>query len=228
MLPKTLAIIDDDSEYAEFLANYLHAQGVQVAVFADSDDFLVTPNAYEFEFYLVDLTLPGIDGVDLIRLLRKRVQGGIIAVSGRLGAEVFDQVLGAGADMHLAKPVRFEQVALAVKAVHRRSSGAAARAVAWQLDRRGRRLITPDGVAIDLGESDLAVMECLICAEGATVTHTELRARMGREHAAAADNALHAAIYRLRRRIERATQEMVPLQAQARVGYVFRGRLIAS
>ncbi len=227
MLPKTLAIIDDDPEYAEFLAKYLLAQGVAVTVFSDSDDFLVAPNAYEFEFYLVDLMLPGIDGVDLIRLLRKRVQSGIVAVSGRLGPEVFDHVLRAGADMHLAKPVRFEQVALAVKAVHRRSASGAARSATWQLDRQGRRLLAPDGVSIELGENDLALMECFLAANGGVVAHSELRRIMGREQSDEADNTLHATIYRLRRRIERATQDIVPLQSQARVGYLFRGRLIA-
>jgi two-component system, OmpR family, response regulator len=227
MFPKTIAIIDDDAEYAEFLAKYLQEQGVAVTVFGDSDDFLVAPNAYDFDFYLVDLMLPGIDGLDLIRLLRKRVRGGIVAVSGRLGAEVFDHVLTAGADMHLAKPVRFEQVALAVKAVHRRSAGATARTATWQLDRKGRRLVAPDGVNIDLAENDLAVMECFLNADGGTVAHSELRRIMGREESREADNTLHATIYRLRRRIERATQEIVPLQSQARVGYVFRGRLVA-
>jgi two-component system, OmpR family, response regulator len=229
VFPKTLAIIDDDSEYAEFLAKYLKGEGVDVTVFGDSDDFLVAPNAYDFDFYLVDLMLPGIDGVDLIRLLRKRVTSGIVAVSGRLGAEVFDHVLTAGADMHLSKPVRFEQVALAVKAVHRRSAGnATSRASSWQLDRKSRKLVAPDGVVIDLGENDLAVMECFLAADGGVVAHAELRRIMGREHSAEADNTLHATIYRLRRRIERATQEIVPLQSQARVGYVFRGKLIAA
>jgi two-component system, OmpR family, response regulator len=227
MFPKTLAIVDDDSEFAEFLARYLKEQGVDVTVFGDSDDFLVSPRAYDFGFYLLDLMLPGVDGLDMIRLLRKRVQTGIVVVSGRLGAEVFDTVLSAGADMYLAKPVRFEQVALAVQTVQRRSASAAAHALGWRLDQRARKLLTPQGVVIDLAEADLAVLECFVAAAGAPVTREALCRGLGREPTAETDNWLHATIYRLRRRIERATQEIVPLQSQARVGYVFRGALSA-
>ena len=227
MLPKTLAIVDDDPEYTEFLAAYLRAQGVAVTVFADSDDFLIAEQAYDFEFYLLDLMLPGVDGLDLIRLLRRRVQAGIVVVSGRLGAEVFDSVLRAGADMHLAKPVRFEQIALAVNAVHRRAAAPAAAPAAWRLDRKGRQLVTPEGVAIDLGDNDFTVMECFTATDGGVVTHAQLCRQLGREPSDEVDNWLHATIYRLRRRIERATAEIVPLQSLARVGYIFRGKLIA-
>lgn len=58
MLPKSLALIDDDKEYAEFLAQYLQEQGVRVDVFSDSNDLLVHPDPYGYQFYLVDLMLP--------------------------------------------------------------------------------------------------------------------------------------------------------------------------
>ena len=142
MLPKSLALIDDDKEYAEFLAQYLQEQGVRVDVFSDSNDLLVHADPYGYQFYLVDLMLPGIDGVDLIKLLRRRTSAGLLVVSGRLAPDVFKDVISAGADMYLTKPVQFEQVVLAIKAVHRRvgttsaiprASGvwSAARASSW-------------------------------------------------------------------------------------------------
>ena len=114
MLPKSLCIVDDDREYTEYLGEYLRQQGAAVTTFFDSDDFLTSDGAFDFDFYLVDLMLPGVDGLDLIRLLRRRSDAGIVVVSGRLGAEVLDTVLTAGADMYLAKPLRFEQIALAI------------------------------------------------------------------------------------------------------------------
>lgn len=53
------------------MSAYLHAQGIAVTAFADSENFLVSQGAYDFDFYLVDLELPGIDGLALIRLLRR-------------------------------------------------------------------------------------------------------------------------------------------------------------
>jgi len=86
MLPKTLCIVDDDREYTEFLGQYLRQQGVAVTTFLDSDDFLTSDGAFGFDFYLVDLMLPGVDGLDLIRLLRRRSEAGVVVVSGRPGS----------------------------------------------------------------------------------------------------------------------------------------------
>ncbi|NRF67734.1 response regulator transcription factor [Aquincola sp. S2] len=226
-LPATLAIIDDDADHAAYLAQFLEQRGVAVTVFHDSDEFLTSPAAFEFDFYVIDLMLPGIDGVDLIRLVRRRGNAGIVVVSGRMDADVFESVMRTGADMHLMKPVRMEQVALAIEAVQRRIEGGRAQAGAWRLDRKARQLIAPEGTRIELSDNNLAVIECFVDANGATVTHAMLCERLGRDAAQEADNLLHAAIYRLRRRIERATPASVPLHVEPRVGYAFRGTLTA-
>ena len=226
MLPTTLCIIDDDREYTEYLGQYLTGQGIAVSSYLDSDDFLTSRNAFDFDFYLVDLMLPGVDGLDLIRLVRRRSDAGIVVVSARLGSEVLDTVLTAGADMYLAKPLRFEQILLATQAVLRRASIGAKPQPPWQLDRAASTLTTPLGVAVRLSETDLAVLACFAEADGAVVTRASISARLGREQTAESDNWLHATIYRLRRRLEQATEEPVPLQSQARVGYVFRSKLI--
>jgi two-component system OmpR family response regulator len=213
LLPSTLAVIDDDREYAEYLGKFLAQRGIRVQVFPDSDEFLTAQDAYAFDFYVVDLMLPGVDGVDLIRLIRRKGPAGIVVVSGRVGVDVFESVLRAGADMYLMKPVRFEQVALAIEAVHRRVEA--------------HKVVAPDGARIDLSDNDLALVECFVAADGATVTRATLCERLGRDPATEPDNFLHAAIYRLRRRIERATASTVPLHSEPKVGYTFRGKLLA-
>ena len=229
MHPKTLALIDDDKEYVEYLANHLRENGTQVNVFADSNDLLAEQDPYGYDFYVVDLMLPGIDGVDLIRVLRRRSNAGMLVVSGRLAPDVFQQVINAGADMYLAKPVQFEQVALAVKAVHRRVSNAQTQNTAWKLDRRASQLIAPDGARIDLSDGDLALIECFLESRGEVVSREQLRQRLGlKTDAGDASDGLNATIYRLRRRIERVTPTLVPLQSQSRVGYVFRAPLSAA
>jgi two-component system, OmpR family, response regulator len=129
--------------------------------------------------------------------------------------------------MYLAKPVQFEQVALAVKAVQRRVVTVTPQDNAWQLDRRARQLIAPDGATIDLSGSHLVVMECFVEAAGAEVTREGLRQRLGQDQDEDASDSLNATIYRLRRCIERETPLAVPLQSKMRVGYVFRAPLRA-
>src|SRR5450830_1092125 len=100
-LPASLALVEDDLEYAEYLAQYLSEQGVNVRRYGDSNDLLADRTPYDYGFYLLDLTLPGVDGVELIRILRKRTTAGIIVVTGRRDTDVFERVMEAGADMHV-------------------------------------------------------------------------------------------------------------------------------
>jgi two-component system, OmpR family, response regulator len=227
MLPKTLALIDDDREYAEFLSQFLREQGIGVDVFPDSNDLLTHLDPYRYDFYVVDLNLPGVDGVNLIKVLRRRSAVGILVVSGQLGPEVFTSVMGAGADMYLAKPVQFEQVAIAIKAVQRRAGATSAGNPMWRLDRRARQLLAPDGARVDLSEIDLAVVECFVTANGETVSRDALRIQLGQGADSESADSLNATIYRLRRRIEKATPTAVPLQSKSRIGYVFRAPLQA-
>ena len=225
MLPKTIALVDDDLEFSEFLAQHLKQQQCGVRVFHDSNDLLTDPSAFGFDFYVLDLMLPGVDGLELLRLLRRRTQAGILVVSGRLAPDVFDQAITAGADMYLAKPVRLEQVALAVLAVMRRAQGAHGLQTTWKLNSRSGELLAPDGARIGLSGNDVAVLECFVEAAGTPVSRDTLRQQLQLGAAEESDNLLHASIYRLRRRIERATPLVAPLQSLPRQGYVFRAQL---
>jgi two-component system OmpR family response regulator len=227
MLPPTLALVDDDTEYCEFLAQHLRGNGVAVHAYGDSSDLLADVEPYRFDFYVLDLMLPGVYGTELLRILRKRTQAGVLIVSGRLGADVFAEVINAGADMYLAKPVTFEQVELAIRAVHRRIMTTAHNAAAWRLNVQRNCLTTPDGHIVELSPIDVTLMQCFLDASGAVVTRDQLRILLANTSAAESDNNLHATIYRLRRRIERATPLAVPLQSQQRVGYQFRAPLVA-
>lgn len=203
MLPATLALVDDDTEYCEFLAQHLRGQGVEVTAYSDSSGLLTDDAPYRFDFYVLDLMLPGVAGTELLRIIRKRSQAGVLIVSGRLGPEVFAEVINAGADMYLTKPVTFEQVELAVRAVHRRIMTTARTATAWKLDSRRSLLTAPDGQSVELGATDLMLMECFLQAQGETVSRDHIRSLLAHTSAAESDNNLHATIYRLRRRIER-------------------------
>lgn len=228
MLPATLALIDPEADFNAELARHLEAQRIAVTVFDDSDALLTDARSYDFGFYVLDLVLPGIDGIDLIRLLRRRTTAGVLVLSSRADPRAYELALETGADMYLPKPLGLAQVLVSVRAVQRRAVAAAARAPAWSIARAAGQLVAPDGTRIGLSAVDLAVMECFAQARGNTVPHALLRARLGLAAGEEADNALHATIYRLRRRIERASPSLFPLRSLSRVGYVFSGPLDAS
>ncbi len=225
-LPRTLALVDDDLEYSQFLSEHLVALGIQVEHFADSNDLLASKAPFDYGFYIVDLILPGVDGTDLIGILRKRTQAGIVVVSGRVAPDVFAKVIDGGADMLLAKPVTFDKVVVAIRGVYRRVTTPVSQA--WLLDVAANRLLAPDGVAITLSETDLALMQCFLQAKGGSVSRETLCRLLGHPDTPESENLLSATVYRLRRRVERATPLPVPLHTQARVGYVFKGELRAA
>ena len=226
MLPHAIAVVDDDTGYTEYLQQDLQGRGMRVDVFGDSNDLLTAVNAFDYDFYVLDLALPGIDGVELIKLLRRRTQKGVLVVSGRLGSDVFEQVLRAGADMYLTKPVRFEQVVIAMESVYRRIQPPEnAATVYWVLDTWARKLVAPDGACVDLSETDLALLKCFAAAQGEVVTRDALKDSLARLPGHEAQDGLNATIFRLRRRIEKATPTALPLQTKSKVGYVFNAEL---
>ena len=227
MLPGRICIVDCDVHHSQGLAVHLGEKGVEVRGFSDSGAFLTSVDAFDHDFYLIDLDLPGIDGLELIHLLRRRSAAGIVVASGRPGDAVLDDALKAGADMFLAKPAPFERTLLAIQAVARRCL-ATRTPLTWTLNRSNRTLNTPLGVNVALLDVDVLMLECFVDTDGAPVQRDVICARLGRDADLANQNGLHAAIYRLRRRIEQATEEVVPLQSKPRVGYHFRGRLVTA
>ncbi len=225
MLPKTLAIVDDDTDFTDSFSAFLREQGVEVHAFSDSSDLLASESPFGYEFYVVDLMLPGVAGDEMIRILRRRTDAGVLVVSGKVGPSVFEAVIDAGADMYLEKPVSLEQILLVVKALHRRAVLRGQREQGWTVDLRASQLLAPDGAKVDLSDTDMTVMRAFLDAEGGIVTRETLIQRLGRDDASTLDNTLHATIYRLRRRIEKASNSLVPLQSEPRVGYIFRAPL---
>jgi DNA-binding response OmpR family regulator len=115
--PKNICIVDDDADFVEFLGQYLGVRGLLSAGFANAEALLKSDKLSSFDFYILDLGLPGIDGIDLITLIRGQTSAGILVISGRMGADAFNSALTAGADMFINKPVRFDQEYNAIASV---------------------------------------------------------------------------------------------------------------
>jgi two-component system, OmpR family, response regulator len=226
MYPPSLALIDDDLTFSLPLAQHLRGLGIRVTRYADGDALLGDAQSFAHDFFVVDLALPGTDGIELIRRLRQRSGAGMLVVSGRRDTEVFQDVVLAGADMHLEKTVSLEHVAVAIFAVQRRAGQQMTSSQRWTLDRLAAALVAPDGARVSLSEIDRNLLECFVGTDGQAVSRAALAKRLGRPGEFGASS-LNAVIYRLRRRIERATPWPLPLQSKSRVGYSFKAPLHA-
>jgi two-component system OmpR family response regulator len=199
----------------------------EVQWFGDSDDFLLAPDAFGFDFYVLQLAQQGVSGLDLVRLLRKRTGAGVLVLDdGRAGSVA--PALDSGADMVLPADVPPEDLRAAVAAVHRRALATAtpSAGASWTLNEDSSTLRAPDGVEIGLSASDLALLQCFAEAPDGKVERAALVERLWGAKAGPMDNALHATVYRLRKRIEQSGHAFVPLHALAKVGYEFRAPLV--
>lgn len=223
--PSTLAWIGHASRPPTAIGDWINR-------FDDSDDFLLSTQAFSFDFYVVHLRQQGVQGMDLIRLIRRRSAAGIVAI-GHTANDEFAWALDAGADAVVDQDAPAHHLVAAIAAVRRRISQgggvlSASSQGAWTLLESQSLLKAPDGTRIPLSGADLAIMQCFAAAQGARVDRRLLVERLWGTDAGTMDNALHATLYRLRKRIEQAGQSFVPVHAIARVGYEFRARLLRS
>lgn len=214
-----IAIVDDDAEYGEFLTQFLRAQGMEADLFVSGNAFLEAGNIGRYDFYVVDLGLPGIDGVDLIMLIRAQTQAGVIIISGRMGPDAFNAGLSAGADMFLNKPVRFDQVLQAIKTVTARVSRGDTGKPLWELDLAEGELLCSQGPSIKLTPLEIQILQTLAAARPQGCDRKILGAELGMHETAAARN-LDAAIFRLRKKIETTTKRAAPIRTLHGIGYL--------
>jgi DNA-binding response OmpR family regulator len=225
---KALALVDGDKAYSKRLSDHLRRAGLVVDAFSDSNHLLACSRPYAYGLYVTELDLPGVDGIDLIKVLRLRTNAGIAVVSGRLGLDTFKQVFMAGADVYLPKPAPFDQIETAIKALSSRvCSAPRALEAAWLLDRGSGLLLSPDRSRIELNGVARTLIDSFLDADGQPVARATLLECIGRVQGAGASACLNTSISRLRRRIQSATGAAAPLRSVFGVGYIFRASLKA-
>ena len=220
--PKNICIIDDDSEYGEFLSAFLRSKGAQVDLYLSGKEIIYDKKIPNYDFFIVDLGLPGIDGVDIIMLIRAVSNVGIIIVSGRMGPDAFNAGLSAGADMFLNKPVRFDQVLQAIKTVSHRASSGDTGNVSWVLDLTGSELLCSNGRNTKLTSLELRILHALFQNSDAVCSREQLSVVIGTEDGQSNRN-LDAAIFRLRKKVESDSNRAAPIRTIHGLGYGLAG-----
>src|SRR5271155_1497848 len=164
--PIRALVVEDDDRLARFTKEYLEQRGVLVTHVRDGDRAIAEQARSVFDIVVLDVMLPGQDGFDVCRTLRKRTSIPIIVVTAR--TEETDRVLGLelGADDYLAKPFSPRELLARIRALLRRSRThetladslariRSYRFAGWQLNVRLRRLISRQGQTIPITNSEL-------------------------------------------------------------------------
>ena len=198
--------------------------GLKVTSFASGDEFLAAGNITTYDFFIIDLGLPGIDGVDLIMIVRRQSNAGVIIISGRMGPDAFNAGLSAGANMFINKPVRFDQVVQAIKTVSASNFNSETGVVSWELVPDESKLTCSKGPSVHLTPLELLILKALITNGEAGGNRKMICAQLGMDDKSSARN-LDAAIFRLRKKIENTTKRVSPIRTLHGVGYVLTAQI---
>ena len=216
--PGEICIVDDDEDFVGFLADYLRVRKSRCSTYGSAEKLLSSGNLARYDFFIIDLGLPGIDGVDLASLIRGQSAGGILILSGRLGPDAFNSALAAGADMFVNKPVRFDQVYHAIQSIWRRMGGVQVQRSHWTISRDACTLTSPAGCAVDLTATEGKLVNLLRDAGSEPVSRTRLALEAGIAPSAD-DRNLDAALFRLRRKVEKLANCASPFRTVHGIGY---------
>src|ERR1700730_2834443 len=162
-----ILVVDDQKEICDVVQEYLTGEGYRVSTAHDGNGMRLVLGQHHVDLVILDLMLPGEDGLTLARSLRDESNVGIIILTGR--GETVDRIIGLemGADDYLPKPFHLRELLARVKSVLRRVQMRAserplparsrARFAGWNLDLASRELVSPAGeeVRLTTGEFDL-------------------------------------------------------------------------
>jgi two-component system OmpR family response regulator len=238
MTPRSphILIVDDDREIRDLLARFLAKHGYRVDVAADGRAMTRALEAGRFDLVVLDLMLPGEDGLSLCRRLRATSSLPVIMLTA-MGEET-DRIVGLemGADDYLPKPFNPRELLARIRAVLRRAGGAARgpdeglRELTfdgWRLDLARRELRAPDGVLVPLtaGEFDLLVA---FAERPRRVLSRDQLLDLSRGRAAAPfERSIDVQLSRLRRKIEPDPRQPGLIKTVRGGGYMFTPEVVA-
>lgn len=226
-----LLVVDDDREICDLLARFLTKHGYRVTTARDGREMRKALVEWRIDLVILDLMLPGEDGLSLCRELRAKSAIPIIMLTA-MGEET-DRIVGLemGADDYLPKPFNPRELLARAKAVLRRADGAVQsvprtggnvlRFAEWKLDLNRRRLESPEGALVDLtaGEFDLLVA---FAEHPQRVMNRDQLLDLSRGRGAIPfDRSVDIQVSRLRRKIEADPKEPELIKTVRGGGYVF-------
>lgn len=206
-------VIDDDRDVRELVVEYLGDNDMRVSAGESGRDLFRIFDTESIDLVLLDLKLPGEDGMQLARMLRDRATVPIILLTGR--NEEADRVMGLelGADDYVTKPFSPRELLARVRAVLRRyrvqstlperdNARRAFRFSGWELNLRTRRLTSPQRAVVELSNGEFSLLSALCRAPRRVLSRDQLLSMSRLHEGEVFDRTIDVQIRRLRLKIE--------------------------
>ena len=207
-----LLLVDDERSIREPLAQFLQKQGFRVTQAGDAATARTRLAAYSIDLVILDIMMPGEDGLSLTRHIRESGDLPVILLTAR--SEETDRIVGLemGADDYVVKPFSPRELATRAKVVLRRAANGGSRQHApesgayafggWVLKTGERALVDREGVSVPLSTGEYNLLLALVLRPRQVLTRDQLLDLTQGREAAAFDRAIDNQVSRLRRKIE--------------------------
>lgn len=199
-----ILMVEDDPMIGDGVQTALRQEGYIVDWVSDGTSASAALATEHFDLILLDLTLPGMDGIAVLRKLRARkLTLPVIVMTARDAVEDKVRGLDAGADDYIAKPFDVGELSARIRSALRRSGGYAEPEIAI-LDVRvspASRLITRAGQAVHLSAREYAIVEALMLRPGAILSRAQLEERLYGWDEDIASNAVEVHVHSIRRKL---------------------------
>lgn len=220
-----ILVVDDEPRIVKQARDYLERSGLRVTDAADGKQALILARHERPDLVVLDLNLPGMDGLDVCRALRRESEVPIIMLTAR--AEETDRLIGLelGADDYITKPFSPRELVARVRAVLRRTQGGVRtpgliRAADLEIDLDGHR-VSRQGKSVSLSRTEFNLLTVLAQHPGQTFTRAQLLDRLHQTAYEGFDRSIDAHIKNLRRKLEANPLEPRYVLTVFGVGYKF-------
>ena len=232
MPPLHIAIVDDEVDITTLVGGYLKGHGYRVTELNGGAALMKLMQVDPPVLVLLDLGLPGEDGLAIARRLREHWRCGLVIVSGR--GDSVDKVVGleVGADDYVTKPFDMRELLARIKAVTRRlvpaeaAGGTPAAAPTrwrfgdWLLDTAARRLSTQDGLEVALTTGEFDLLTVFVKNPGRVLSRDFVLEQTRHREAAPFDRTIDVQVGRLRKKLEPASDEPQLIKSVRGAGYI--------
>ena len=226
-----ILVVEDDRETRTLIAKYLRTNSCNVTTAADGREMDKAMADHRVDLLILDVMLPGEDGLTLCRRVRAQSQVPIIMLTAR--GEDVDRILGLemGADDYLPKPFNPRELLARINAVLRRQASALnasavphATALAfagWQIDFRLRELRNPGGARVAMTSAEFDLLRTFCERPGRVLSRDSLLDLPQGRNAGSFDRSIDVLVSRIRRKIEADPQEATLIKTVRSGGYMF-------
>ena len=224
-MPQTILIADDDTELCELLREYLGQEGFEVRLAFDGEQALLESRRPGLDVMVLDIMMPRMNGIDVLRQLRKDSELPVIMLTAR--GDDLDRIIGLelGADDYLAKPANPRELLARIRAILRRSNAHSTVAILevddLSLNQAGRELRRDDQL-MELTSTEFSILQMLLQRKGEVVEKKDLYlAALGREPVAY-DRSIDMHVSNLRRKLGPAKNGSERIETIRGIGYQYR------